>query len=304
MASRFNALLFLSIAACTSAAPSSEKRVAETPVPAVAQETTPPVETPAPDPPKPTAKPTRSSGCNASPTVKLGAMTKRTLDARTYHIAVPSAYDAAAAVPLVFVFHGAGDTEPETMHEWFPVSAGMPSAIFVYPQALPRTRSDGTGGNIPRWDLSGEEDLALFDAIVADVGGSLCVDLTRIFTTGYSSGGNFSQNLACLRQETLRAFAVVAGPGPFAATCQGALAAWMTHDVNDDALPISGARSSRDFWSKTNGCSSWTNEPLADCKRATSCTSNQPIVYCETNGVGHNVPSFAATAIAQFFASF
>ena len=302
MVRRFSAL-FLLLAACSSEAPPVESRLAEAPAPTPSEEPAPPVEAPKPDPLPAKAK--QSPGCNASPTSKLGAITKRALGDRVYHLALPSSYDATKPRPLVFVFHGAGDTEPETMHDWFPIAKDMSSAIFVYPQALPRTRSDGSGGKIPRWDLSGDDDLKLFDAIVTDVGASHCVDQARIFTTGFSSGGNFSQNLACLRQDTLRAFAVVAGPGPFATKCKGAIAAWMTHDVNDDALPVSGARSSRDFWSETNGCgSSWSSDALPDCQRNTTCTSSQPVVYCETKGTGHGVPAFATPAIAQFFGSF
>ena len=224
--------------------------------------------------------------------------------ARTYHLAVPTGARTKQALPLVFVLHGAGDTSPENMRDWFAVEGKMASTLAVYPQALPRARSDGTGGNIPRWDLSGNADLAFFDAILGELSDAYCVDRAHVFVTGFSSGGNFSQHLACLRQHDVKGMAVVAGPGPFSDACGGAVPTWMTHDVNDDALPISDARSSRDFWAELNGCekSTWSSLPgAAGCKTNTSCPAGEPLVYCESTGVGHAVPDFAVGAIGDFF---
>jgi poly(3-hydroxybutyrate) depolymerase len=221
-----------------------------------------------------------------------------------YHLATPAGARLNESLPLIFVLHGAGDNAPENMRDWFAVESGVKSAVAVYPQALPRTRADGTGGNIPRWDLEGNDDLSFFDAILADVQATTCVDRAHVFVTGFSSGGNFSQQLACLRPKDVKGMAVVAGPGPFQDSCGGAVPTWMTHDVNDDALPIANARSSRDFWAEENRCaqnawSPWGNHP--ECKRNTSCSPGEPLVYCETTGVGHAVPAFAVPAIAEFF---
>jgi polyhydroxybutyrate depolymerase len=252
-------------------------------------------------------QPKKSAGCGRKAS-GIGEVSETTLTAkgltRTYHVAVPEAYAAGDGHPVVFVLHGAGDTEPETMHDWFPVAKTMTSTIGVYPQALPRTRDDGSGGNIPRWDLSGEEDLAFFDAMLAEIGSAYCVDLERVFATGFSSGGNFSQQLGCNRAGVLRAFGAVSGPGPFSDKCGGAMAAWMTHDVDDDALAIAGARASRDFWASANGCGdTWKPESTPECKRNTSCSSGRPVVYCETKGVGHAVADFAPAAVGAFFDS-
>jgi polyhydroxybutyrate depolymerase len=205
----------------------------------------------------------------------------------------------------VFVLHGASDTAPENMRDWFAVEAEMPGALFVYPQALPRTRADGTGGNVTRWDLDGNEDLAFFDAMLGATADAYCVDRARVFVTGFSSGGNFSQQLACLRQKDVKGMAVVAGPGPFSDPCGGAVSAWMTHDVNDDALPVADARNSRDFWAAEDGCATTSSSWAAvagrpECKRNTSCSKGS-LVYCETTGVGHAVPSFAPASIGAFF---
>jgi poly(3-hydroxybutyrate) depolymerase len=248
-----------------------------------------------------------SAGCGraASP---VGAVVERVTKAggkpRQYYVSVPPAYDAAAGHALLIVMHSAGETAPEKLRESFPVEKGMPSAISAYPQALPRKRTDGTSGEIPRWDITGNDDTALFDQVLAEIGSAYCLDLGRVFITGFSSGGNISQHLACMRRDAVRAFGAVSGPGPFSADCGGPVAAWMTHDANDTVLPIDGAQGSRDFWATTNGCGAvWGAGARPECKRNTACSSHQPVVFCETKGIGHAVPDFAPGAIAAFFES-
>lgn len=253
-----------------------------------------------------------SRGCSVAPSGDAGSrVTKQTTAAskkRTYHVTVPASASAnpvtSAPMPVVFVLHGAGNTEAESLADWYNVSVTMPNALAVYPQALARTRSDGSGGNVTRWDLSGNDDLVFFDVMLTELADSYCVDRDRVFVTGFSSGGNFSQHLACNRHDSVKGMAVVAGPGPFSDTCNGAVPVWMTHDTNDDTLPIGDARASRDFWAAANGCtkSSWSAVAgRPECKRNTSCPSNEPLVYCETSGIGHDMPGFAIPAIGAFF---
>jgi polyhydroxybutyrate depolymerase len=264
------------------------------------------------DPPKDTTPPPPDSstkGCAIAP-AGVGSMTAKSTTAagktRAYHLAVPQSARPKQAMPLVFLLHGAGDTSPEKMRDWFGVESKMPGVLAVYPQALARTRSDGTGGNVTRWDIVGNDDLAFFDVLLAELSDAYCIDRAHVFVTGFSSGGNFSQHLACNRQKDVKGMAVVSGPGPFSDTCGGAVPVWMTHDVNDETLPIADARDSRDFWAEENGCQKTTWAPLPghpECKQNTSCSAHEPLVYCETTGVGHDVPPFAIGAIGEFFAT-
>ena len=301
---RAGPLLMFVLAACATEATSSEANPPALPPASGTGEV--PGETP-PDPkPDATAMPAKAKGCSVAPaaggtfaekTVMLGGV------ARTYHLAVPTGLVMGKAAPLLFVLHPAGDENPENMRDWFAVESKLAGAIAVYPQALKRTRSDGSGGNIPRWDVDGKEDLAFFDAILASTKDAYCIEPAKTFLTGFSSGGNMSQQLACLRQKDIGAMAVVAGPGPFVDTCDGPITAWMTHDVDDKALPVGGARSSRDFWLEQDGCDRAKTTPVAgrpECKRYDACTSKRSLVYCETSGVGHDEPAFAVDAIGAF----
>lgn len=293
------------VAACSSAAPSSSSPAAPGPATPLDEED---AGTPAAPPPADAGpKDTTTKGCGGAPSGVGAIATKQTTAAgksRAYHLSVPAAYASVHAHSVVFVLHGATDTTPASMKDWFPVEARMPAALFVYPQALARTRPDGSGGNVTRWDLSGQEDLAFFDRMLDEISSAYCVARARVFVTGFSSGGNMAHQLACLRQADVRAFAPVAGPGPFSDPCGGAVATWMTHDMNDDALPIADARSARDFWADANGCGkTWSAGARSACKVNTSCPAAAPVVYCESTGVGHGVPDYAAGDIAAFFAA-
>src|SRR5690606_38539737 len=74
--------------------------------------------------------------------------------------------------------------------------------IFVAPQGI---------GDFP-WDY--DRDVALFDDLLELVGASLCIDESRVFTTGFSFGAMMSHALSLGRQEKLRA-AVTMAPANF-----------------------------------------------------------------------------------------
>lgn len=307
-------LVFLAASAVLSLVSASGCSGDETSSPAAAPPTTnaahvPESDASAPDPGDAALAPDPGTkGCAIAPR-GTGTFAARTLTAagksRTYHLSVPGGAPPKQALPLVFVLHGATDTAPENMRDWFGVEGKMTTpSLAVYPLALARTRSDGTGGLVTRWDLSGNDDLAFFDAMLAEIEAQYCVDRAHVFVTGFSSGGNFSQHLACERQKDVKGMAVVAGPGPFSDACGGAVPVWMTHDKKDDALPVADARSSRDFWAAQNGCKTamWSAvSGRSECQRNTSCPAGEPLVYCETSGVGHDVPGFAVDEIGTFF---
>ena len=77
------------------------------------------------------------------------------------------------------------------------------------------------------------------------------------------------------------------------------VAAWATHGDADTALPIT------DSFVKNNGCTT-TTQPVdpSPCVAYQGCAEGYPVVWCERQGDGHTIPSFAATAIANFFKQF
>jgi poly(3-hydroxybutyrate) depolymerase len=219
-------------------------------------------------------------------------------DTRSYVLSVPASYDAEVALPLVFAWHGRGGDGALAKLYFGVEEQAAGQAIFVYPDGL-EVMGGGSG-----WDLtSGGIDVALFDAVLTDISERYCVDATRIFSTGHSFGGYFSNSLGCARGDVLRAIAPVAGGGPFGGGCTGAVAAWITHGTNDPTVVLTQGEGSRDHWLSANSCDV-TSAPVtpSPCEAYSGCQAGADLHWCEHPG-GHEWPSFAAAAIWGFFSS-
>jgi len=156
----------------------------------------------------PVVKP--SAGCG---TVSQGAVVEveRTLivadTARRYLLTVPKAHDGKEPLPVVFDFHGL--MEGAEVHAKMTNYSGLAEEkgfIAVFPH--------GTGAPV-RWNANPasptNDDLAYFDAVLKEVGSTLCVDTSRVYATGLSNGAMFSSVLLCQRADVLAAAAPVAG---------------------------------------------------------------------------------------------
>jgi polyhydroxybutyrate depolymerase len=249
-----------------------------------------PGESPAPATPSP--------GCGQLALLTSGA---QSLDVdgvtRTYVLDLPSRYDGTTPKPIVFAFHGA-TTSGEFFRSAFYgnlLSTMGGDAIVVHPDAL---------GDPTAWNNS--VDLPFFDALLAELSDGLCLDRARVFATGHSSGGFFTNTLGCQRGDVLRAIAPVAGGGPFGfgnGACTGEVAVWLAHGENDPMVPFQTGVDSRDRWLEANGCSEATSavEP-APCVEYSGCTAGLPVSWC-VHEDGHNWPDFAPEGIWSFFRS-
>ena len=245
-----------------------------------------------------------SSGCRVA-----GAPTgvqERTLTVagteRTYVLSVPTGYDASTPLPLVFAWHGlGGDGTMARMYFRIETASGG-GAIFAYPDGLPN--EDGQAA----WDLSDTGgDVAYFDALLAALSAEYCVDATRVFSTGHSFGGFFTNRLGCSRASVLRAVAPVAGGPPFGgpgAACTPAVAAWIAHGDNDETVDFSMGEDARDNYLAANSCGTTTApvEP-SPCVAYEGCAAGRPVHWC-VHQDGHNWPSFAGSGIWSFFAQY
>jgi poly(3-hydroxybutyrate) depolymerase len=219
---------------------------------------------------------------------------------RSFVLSVPSSYDSGVPYPLIFAWHGLGSNGTQA-RQYFRVEASGRDAIFVYPTALPNSDGDNA------WDLGAEGvDVQLFDALVAQISATYCVDSLRIFATGHSYGGYFSNRLGCSRGNVLRAIAPVAGAPPRggggATQCAGGpLAAWIAHGMADPTVPFTNGEATLAFWTGANGCSS-TSLPVepSPCVAYQTCVAGAPVYWCAHPGM-HEWPSFAGAAIWEFF---
>jgi poly(3-hydroxybutyrate) depolymerase len=228
--------------------------------------------------PRKLAKPVRSPGCDGAP--EAGASFRRAAlqvagRERSYHLRLPDGYQAARAYPLVFRFHGhSGDGMSGGLDIERP--AGK-EAIVVGP--------DGLGSN---WTPQSEQnDLALFDALFDTVSQRYCVDLARVYSYGFSAGGGMTSLLACARADKLRAIAVIAGVEREHSGCGKPVSAWFSHDRHDPTVPLSEGVRARERLRRQNRCGASTTPAAPGCVRYQGCAA--PLVWCETQGRGHDI---------------
>jgi poly(3-hydroxybutyrate) depolymerase len=209
---------------------------------------------------------------------------------RTYALTVPKNYTPSTPLPVVFAWHGMGGSGSVARSYFHLDSAIANRAIVVYPDGL--SVNDGSTG----WDLNATGiDIAFFDALLAFVSDNYCIDRTRLFTTGHSYGGFFTNVLGCYRGDVLRATAPVAGNPPMGRniTCAGKVAALVIHGENDPTVDYTrGGVGGKDFWVGQNGCSA--TDPVAiepsGCVEYQGCQPDLPVVFC-THTEGHDWPT-------------
>ena len=123
-------------------------------------------------------------------------------------VLVPPAKPSGTAVPIVFAFHGAGDTaenfaSTDFHHAW-------PQAMVVYMGGL--SRGPGLGCTFQTNDAGADNrDLKFFDVALEDLRRRFPIDDARIYATGFSNGAKFVYLLWAARAKTLAAVAPVAG---------------------------------------------------------------------------------------------
>jgi poly(3-hydroxybutyrate) depolymerase len=137
---------------------------------------------------------------------------------REYIIDIPADYDATHPYRLIFSWHQAygsangnavgqqpanpGDNFNAQSYAYFGLhreaTAANQPAIFVAPQGI---------GDFP-WNY--DRDVALFDDLLELINTNLCIDESRVFSTGFSFGAMMSHALSLGRQPKLRAVVTMA----------------------------------------------------------------------------------------------
>jgi polyhydroxybutyrate depolymerase len=210
---------------------------------------------------------------------------------RKYAIRFPDNYDPAKPYPLVMLFHGCGGIDNNVPIQ----KASKNDAVLVKGAAVESC-----------WDTSlNSPDLAFFDELLALVEDRACIDSSRVFGVGYSSGSWLLNVLGCVRGGVLRAQANVSGGLPFVENCEGNIAGIFLHDEDDSSNKIEGGENARNRLLKANGCGMDTIplEP-APCVQYEGCETGYPVAWCQTSGKEHDrQDAFAPGAFWKFFSS-
>jgi poly(3-hydroxybutyrate) depolymerase len=247
---------------------------------------------------------TPSAGCaeqNPAPPQGVAFLTIRDAAAE-YLVTLPEGYDGTTPLPLIFGFHG----RARTFRDFAEVDATLiqselgSRAIMVYPQAQ--------GGEGWTNELELPPSLEFWNELYRRMLAQYCVDTTHVFAVGHSSGGFFSNVLACRHGERLRGIGVVAGTLP-ESNCSGYVAAILIHGVSDTVVVPPRGELARDYWLTRNGCTP-DIEPGSDshCVDYQGCEPGLPVAWCEHDeptyeDTNHGWPTFASHAIAEFLFS-
>jgi polyhydroxybutyrate depolymerase len=242
----------------------------------------------------------RSAGCGAATEVASGRFSIDAGDlSREYILALPDDYDSSRAYPLIFTWHPGGGTAQGTAGGFGGGYYGLRdladgSAIFVSPEGI----DNG-------WANTGGRDLAFARAMLDRFEAELCIDNSRIFSTGFSYGGMMSNALGCAMGDVFRAIAPMSG-ALFSGCEDGddAVAVWAAHGDTDQVVSLANGERARDEFLERNNCQpeSVPVEPGA-CISYQGCDADNPVIWCEFSG-GHTPAPGSAQAIWNFFSQF
>jgi poly(3-hydroxybutyrate) depolymerase len=248
----------------------------------------------------------RSPGCGTEPTIASNQYNNGTTIPitaagmqRRYILNVPPNYDNTHAYRLIIAWHELNGNDKEMYNNDYyhllPLSDN--STIFVAPNGQNGGQpcsGTGVGDGGCGWPNSNDSDLALGDAVVAEIEENFCIDTNRIFATGWSYGGSMSYANACARSLSggppgyIRAIAVYSG-AQLSGNCSPSnpVAYYASHGTGDSVLNYSMGLQLAQNFASANGCN-WTEPTRATgshvCTELTGCMDGYPLVFCSFNG--------------------
>jgi len=241
-----------------------------------------------------------SAGCGNARTLQDGNHTIASggMD-RTYLLETPDDYDDAYPYRVVFMFHWnygsirAIVNPPDADHNTDQPFYGFADltdnkTIFVVPQGL---ADPGPGAG---WANPNNRDVNFTDAMLDAISSDLCIDTSRVFTTGFSFGAGMSIALACLRPDKFRAAAVYEPgfiSGVNGAQCTTAIPFFQSHGVDDGILNYQTGLNVLNTFTRVNGCTAMT--PPTPPQNGHTCISYEgcsvPTRFCNF-GAGEGNP--------------
>jgi poly(3-hydroxybutyrate) depolymerase len=234
---------------------------------------------------------------------------------RRYDLHVPPGYTGASATPLVLDFHGLSSNRMQQAGlSGFKTLSDTQGFIVAYPQGLFGGPNDASNGFLgPSWNAgplccgqavgASSDDVAFARAVVAAIAGEVNVDLHRVYATGLSNGGAFSQRLACEAADVFAAAAPMAFPIALASLtdCQPSrpVAVLSFAGLTDTLDPYAGgpfmlggplvtlpsAQDSFARWRAANGCSGAVPDQsvttgMSLCETYTNCAGGVDVGLC------------------------
>jgi polyhydroxybutyrate depolymerase len=211
---------------------------------------------------------------------------------RNYRVFVPTNLPKDKKIPLAFVFHGGGsDAINIENFTNFSSLAEREKFIVVYPDGINKNWNDGR-------EISQTDDLSFVKAMLESLVKDYNIDEKRIFSTGVSNGGFFSNYIAAHFSDKFAAIAPVVGgiAEPFAPNFnpKEPISVFVIQGTADPINPYNGGeiKGNRgrtistekviELWTKHNQtANSSINGTLPDTDKTDGCTVE---TYLWTNG--------------------
>ena len=242
---------------------------------------------------------------------------------RNYAVRLPTGYDDTKSYPLIVEGGGCGGGPTES-GGGMTAGEGAADAIRIGLSYVMMCFADGgnscagTPANQPQ--CVNTPEVPYFYAMLADVEAKYCVDKSKVYMGGYSSGGWETFTVGCAAAEVIRGIVtengglrhnrpactgpipalMVAGTadtdnpiGPLVMDMPYAPSGLSAATVNADILSLdsNGTAPARDAILARNGCVG-TDTTMYDpayplCVKYTGCPTNAPVVWCPITGAGH-----------------
>lgn len=248
-----------------------------------------------------TATATPSAGCGKSARPSGG----RVSVAGDHNYTFPSSYDGKQPFPLLLGFHAAGN--PIDQIENLTKGSDFETR---YVRAFPKSKGSA-------WDYN--TDIAKVRAMYEDLMANYCIDTSRVFATGHSSGAQLIVQILTPAHKADADLLKLKAVAPVAASRYGtvsrAIPVLYIQGANDNVRNSDGADVVKEF-TTANACTA-SVKPLAGptcmssgktvkagcvqydgCKVPTAWCSHDDPAYSNTN---HGWPCFATKAMLDFF---
>ena len=207
-------------------------------------------------------------------------------------LVVPPEAAAGKAVPVVFAFHGAGESG-EAIREALALGPSTDAGvILVFPNAAAQQT----------WDIRPiSADGRNVDALIRRLSQTYCIEPTRIYITGFSAGAVFTLFLGCNVPDTFRGMGVIAGADDrfSLSCCHSGISGIFIHGTNDEAFSLAEGLRAVGTTLVRDKCGSTAVTDDANCQTY-SCPAPYAVDFCQWNG-DHDIPPFAGAEIVRFF---
>jgi polyhydroxybutyrate depolymerase len=241
-----------------------------------------------------------SAGCKAGQSTGLHGV-RRDLqvggEMRSYLLDVPAGASDEPR-PVVLAFHGFR-AAPGRLRRWTGLARGAQrmGAIIAFPEGHDGVELLGMTGRGWDTELGQTRDLTFVTTLLDALEREWCVDPRRVYATGMSNGGFFTNLLGCVLHDRLAAIAPVAGAQALP-NCPDAqpMAVLLIQGAADKIVAPAMTQAARDWWAKINGCTGSRTEER--CTLAGGCRAD--VTYCE-GPQGHVWPRPATRRVLGFF---